>query len=75
MTTKLYYYRPLAAYPEIYKCAGHGAEDPQHRAFYEPFFNSKEDCKERGFVPGVVILEGYRGDRIVRYGEGWQHLH
>jgi hypothetical protein len=59
---RLYYYRPIAHYRgKVLKCAGHGAETPSHRAFYEPYFNTKRDD---GFLPGVVILAGYRGDRI-----------
>ena len=75
MTTRLYYYRPLALDGSIYKCAGFGAENHFHRAFYEDYFNSEENCRERGFRSGVVILEGYRGDRIVRDESGnWQQV-
>jgi hypothetical protein len=73
--TRLYYYRPLAKYPQIYKCAGFGAENHFHRAFYEVYFDSEENCRERGFCPGVVVLEGYRGDRISRDSAGnWQEV-
>jgi hypothetical protein len=58
----MYYYRPIPHYNgNVLKCAGHGAERPEHRAFYEPFFATNEDGQ---FMPGVVIVEGYRGDRI-----------
>jgi hypothetical protein len=56
----LYYYRPLRRYPNVYKCAGHGAEDPKHRAFYEPFWNSKDNSPV--FAPGCIVSP-YVGDR------------
>lgn len=57
-----YYYRPLAFFGgKVFKCAGFGAENPEHRAFYTNHFNT---AKEKGFLPGCVILEGYHGDRI-----------
>lgn len=73
-----YYYRPLRYYRgTVYKCAGFGAEDPKHRAFYEPFFNGPGCDPEQhkmgdvSYLPGVVILQGYRGDRIHMVDDEW----
>jgi hypothetical protein len=58
-----FYYRPLSFYGgKILKCAGHGAENPEHRAFYEKHFNTHLEGGQ--FMPGVQILSGYHGDRI-----------
>jgi hypothetical protein len=56
----LYYYRPLRRYPSVYKCAGHGAEDPKHRSFYEPYFSSHD--KDMVYGPGCIVSP-YVGDR------------
>jgi hypothetical protein len=56
----LYYYRPLRRYPNVYKCAGHGAEDPKHRSFYEPYFTSHD--KDLVYGPGCIVSP-YAGDR------------
>ena len=62
---KLYYYRPLRRYSgTVWKCAGHGAEDPAHRSFYEPAFAANLYGDER-FLPGVEIMP-YVADRIRR---------
>lgn len=60
---RLYYYRPLAYYGgRVLKCAGHGAENEEHRRFYLAYFDT--ELEKGRFLPGVQVLEGYRGDRI-----------
>ncbi len=60
---KLYYYRPIAALPGVYKLAGHGAEDAAHRAFYVPFFtHHASECS--GIAAGTPIVSEYIADRI-----------
>jgi len=62
---KLYYYRPCAYNNgATLKCAGHGAEDADHRAFYVPYFNSEKGLADTHLMPGVVVVEGYQGDQI-----------
>lgn len=66
---KKYYYRPIAFYNgKVLKCAGHGAENANHREFFEPYFAENKDASQHAsgcaFLPGVVILDGYHGDRI-----------
>jgi hypothetical protein len=58
---KLYYYRKLKATGN-YKCAGHGAEDPKHRAFYFRFFQENQDNDPR-FLADCVISP-YLGDQF-----------
>jgi hypothetical protein len=67
MTTKqdglLYYYRPIAFYGgKLWKCAGHGAEKPEHRAFYEPYFARRGD-DDKTFLRGCKVMP-YAGDRV-----------
>jgi hypothetical protein len=59
--SNLYYYRKLKS-TGMYKCAGHGAEDPAHRAFYLPFFKSNQDNDPR--FEADCILSEYKGDII-----------
>ncbi len=67
---RFYYYRPLAFFKgTVFKCAGFGAEKPEHRAFYEKHFTQ---VKEQGFLPGCVILQGYHGDRIEQVNGQWR---
>ena len=64
----MYYYRPLAFFDgKVYKCAGHGAEMPSHRAFFEAYYNTPSSWPsyDTGHLPGVIITDGYKGDRIV----------
>ena len=58
-----FYYRPLAAFQgTVLKCAGHGAESPEHRDFFTRWY---DDHTENGvYLPGVQVLTGYHGDRI-----------
>lgn len=66
-----YYYRPMKHYGgQVYKCAGHGAEDPKHREFYEPWFSYCLDG-DPSFEAGVVVLDGYRGNLVTKHGEDW----
>lgn len=58
-TEPVYYYRKLKA-TGLYKCAGHGAEDPSHRAFYLPFFQANQDNDPR--FEADCILSEYKGD-------------
>jgi hypothetical protein len=67
--TLLYYYRPLRRYAQVYKCAGHGAEDAKHRAFYQKYFS--EHDKDPVYAPGCIIRT-YRGDRIVK-DDSWDN--
>lgn len=63
---RCYYYRPLAFDGgATLKCAGFGAEDAAHKKFYLPYFATNE-AKDARFLPGVVILVGYHGDKITR---------
>jgi hypothetical protein len=57
----LYYYRPLRRYPSVYKCAGHGAENPEHRAFYVKFWTKLDT--DPVYLPGCIV-RSYQGDRI-----------
>ena len=62
-TDRHYYYRPCAYNNgATLKCAGHGAEDPSHRAFYLPHFDKADDG--RHLLTGTLVLEGYHGDQI-----------
>ena len=58
-----YYYRPCQFDGGLtLKCAGFGAEDESHRAFYLPHFDKCDDGRHH--LPGTVILQGYHGDKI-----------
>ena len=60
---RLYYYRPLRAFNgAVWKCAGHGAENPDHRKFYQPFYAANKD-ENVLFLAGVEMLP-YIADRI-----------
>ncbi len=62
-----YYYRPcLYDNGATFKCAGHGAEDAKHLAFYRPYFDSIAGLLGTFLLKGVVILQGYHGDKITR---------
>lgn len=61
---RAYYYRPLKHYEgKVLKCAGFGAESPEHLAFYGAFFARNGD-NSTTMLPGVFVVVGYRGDRI-----------
>ncbi len=61
--TRLYYYRPLAGMKGVYKCAGFGAENPQHREFYTAYFTANADLSA-GIAAGAPIIREYAGDKI-----------
>lgn len=64
MKERMYYYRPIAMYNgRILKCAGFGAEDPNHRSFYEDYF-TRNGNHDGSISPGCIVVSGYRGDRI-----------
>ena len=64
-TERVYYYRPCQFdNGQTFKCAGHGAEKPEHRAFYLPHFDSPVGLERTYLLPGVVMLQGYHGDQI-----------
>jgi hypothetical protein len=62
-TTRMYYYRPLAARPGVYKCAGFGAENAEHRAFYAEYFTTHAE-PSAGIAAGKPIICAYAGDQI-----------
>jgi hypothetical protein len=77
MTAKKYYYVSLPVFDhKILKCAGHGAEDDNHRAFYKPYFeryghaahrnSNLEEQAEKNGPYRVVITDAYLGDKIAR---------
>jgi hypothetical protein len=47
-----YFYAPLAAYPNVFKCAGIAA--------------ASNIAWMTAANPGVIILTGYRGDKVSR---------
>lgn len=64
-----YYYRPCTFDGgKTLKCAGFGAETPEHKRFYRPHFRANADKESSGcpFMAGVVIVVGYHGDKISR---------
>lgn len=65
---RLYYYRPIAALPGVFKCAGFGAEDPKHREFYIPHFTKTAD-ESSGLAAGAPLVMPYAGDRITADGK------
>ncbi len=70
-TEREYYYQAFSAYGgTVYKCRGFGAERPEHRAFYEPHFLKCENQGGSNWLPDLVVLKGYRGDRIQRDASG-----
>jgi hypothetical protein len=61
---KQYYYRPIKFYGgKVFKCAGFGAENPEHRKFYVDYFKKNGD-QDKGLLPGCIILTKYFGDRV-----------
>lgn len=62
---RVYYYRPLAGNSRVFKCAGFGAEQEDHRAFYVPYF-TRTASPESGIAAGEPILSPYVGDKIIR---------
>jgi len=58
---RLYYYRPLLNNESVLKCAGFGAEKPEHRAFFEKHFTENADAT---FAAGAPVISTYQGDRI-----------
>ena len=63
---ELYYYRACSHNRNLFKCAGHGAEREEHRAFYLPYFNSVEAAEKDGYLPECYVVRGYQGDKITR---------
>lgn len=60
-----YYYRPLAFdNGKTMKCAGFGGEQPEHRKFYMQWFDEPLRNGDTAFLKGVVLMQGYHGDRI-----------
>lgn len=56
---QLYFYRPIAMYEgRVLKCAGMVSHDN-----FDWFSRSCAEAKD-SYLPGVVIVEGYKGDRI-----------
>lgn len=76
--SKLYYYVSLPFYDhKVFKCAGFGAEDEQHRAFYVPWFeqNGQPNTTDRaGYAAKgpfeVAILDQAIGNLITRDADG-----
>lgn len=68
MSNEKYFYRPLAAYEgKVFKCAGICDADNIDKA-NEIFLGTDEQyIKGKGLVylPGFVILDGYKGDKVV----------
>jgi len=55
---------------KVLKCAGFGAEDPEHRKFYEDYYRRNGD-NDPDKTSDVVVLEGFRGDRIWKVKGEW----
>lgn len=66
---KLYYYLEIPHFTrvyggtrDVYKSQGHGAEDAEHRAFYEPHFAAKGS---------KLLIRPFIADRIEKVNGEW----
>ena len=72
-TAKLSYYVSIPYYDhKVFKCAGQGAESPEHRAFYVPYFEQNgtgHDPSRTG--PATVHILPFIADRITIVDGQW----
>lgn len=74
-SAKRHYYVSLPFYGhKVFKCAGFGAEKPDHLAFYKPHFEryggegTGKDAEAKGPYT-VLILDEYVGDKVTADGK------
>jgi hypothetical protein len=60
--TIAYFYRPISALSNVWKCAGI-VGDSNHREFYSKYF-AETASPECGLASGVRIASHYLGDRV-----------
>jgi len=54
-----------AYHGRVWKCAGNGAENPEHRAFWTNYWTNRPDRnRDPVYLPGCLITDGFKGDRI-----------
>ena len=61
-----YFYRELKLVKNTYKCAGMVSE--QNEAFYTDYWTNQQHKwkdQDKFYLPSIMIVEGYQGDKIV----------